>query len=151
MASTLDPSCTTIRQVVEEFEAAIRKPPNIPVEILDPLTGPRTNPNQRGALSLSVRRESTRNLDLVRNQEHSHVEDIIVCEFQIRLSPKAQKVTRGEVFDVIDRVRNRLTNLTFRRQWNTKHLDTREQLRTGEHLTVFVRFETKRFETLGNE
>jgi len=141
---------TTLRAMVEAMEAQIAAAPTIAVQIGDPLSGPSTLPSQRGALALYVRRESTTNSEDVRDQDVALVHDVIAIELQIRLGPKAQITSRGELYDIVDRVRNRLTNLTFRRQLNIRHLDTREAVQ-GEWFTVTMRLSTKRFETLGNE
>lgn len=153
--ATNDPSCTTIRQLIEEIEALLEESPPLELTVGDPLSGPSTMPRARGAVSAFVRRESTVNTDQVRNQTFSEVEDLIVIELQYQINPKGQRMSRGELYDLADRVRNRVTRLAAsgdrpKRQWNLKHFDTREQL-TVEHFKLFTRFTTKRFETLGNE
>jgi len=141
---------TTIREVIEGFEAQIEAAPALGVYLFDHLTSPDTMPQQRGAYGVAVRRELTRNLDQNRNQDVSRVEDLIVVEVLRRLGPKSQKTQRGQAHDLEASILNRVTQLDWERRWGVTHMDTREQVLTGgEWLKLILRFSVKRFESVG--
>lgn len=142
-------SNATIREAVEAVEAQLQAAPDLGLTLGIGLGSPTTMPQQRGALAMFVRRELTRNLNEVRNQDTSRVEDHIVVELQARVQPKDQRTTRGALYDAEAAVLNRVTELTFQRRWNLVHIDTREVVRNGEWLAITVRFSLKRFEEVG--
>ncbi len=141
---------TTLRTAIEAIEAHIRDDlPDLELLQGDPLTGPATMPQQRGAVGFFVRRELTRNLGETRNQDTSRVEDLIVVELQKRINPKAQITARGEIYDKEQDVINRVTELSWNRRWNLTLVDSRELIRNGEWFAVLVRFSLKRFLEVG--
>ncbi|MHA1570595.1 MAG: hypothetical protein ACTSWM_02140 [Alphaproteobacteria bacterium] len=141
---------TTLRTAIEAIEAHVRDDlPDLAILQGDPLTGPATLPQQRGAVGFFVRRELTRNLGELRNQDRARVEDLIVVELQKRISPKDQLTARGEVWDKEQQVINRITELTFNRRWNLTYADTRDLVRNGEWFAVIIRFSLKRFVQVG--
>lgn len=140
---------TTLREAVEAIEAALDAAPSLGVRRSDPLSGTATMTAQRGATGYFVRREITRNLDETRNADVSRVQDLLIVELQTRIGPKAQTVSRGDLYDRSDTVRNRITDLDFNRKWNLIHVDTREELRPGEWFKLLLRFSLKRFEIVG--
>ncbi len=141
---------TSLRTAIEAIEAHLDAAPPLGILRGDPLSGPSTMPSQRGATGYFVRRELTRNLAAeTRNQDVSRVQDLLIVELQTRVSPKDQNTSRGTLYDLEDSVRNRVTQLDFNRRWNLVHIDTREELRPGEWLKVFIRFSLKRFEIVG--
>jgi hypothetical protein len=144
------PERTTIREVVEGFEAQIVKAPALGVTLSFLMTGPDTDPNQRAKVSCSVRREISRNLDQTRNQDRSRFEDLITVRLMRRIRPKAQLEARNDAYDLEESIVKRLTELTWERRWNVRHLDTREILKPpGEWLILLIRFSVKRYKEVG--
>ena len=144
------PSNTTLRTAIEAIEEHLLDDlPDLELLQGDPLSGPMTAPQQRGAVGFFVRRELTRNLGETRNQDTARVEDVIVVELQTRIVPKSQLAVRGALYDRESQVINRVTELAFRRQWNLTLLDARDQVRGGEWLAVLIRFSLKRYLEVG--
>lgn len=143
-------STTTLKTAIEAIEAHIRDDlPDLAIVQGDPLTGPATLPQQRGAVGFFVRRELTRNLGETRNQDNSRVEDLVVVELQKRVAPKDQLTARGEVWDKEQQVIDRVTELAWNRKWNLTYQDTRDIIRNGEWFAVIIRFSLKRFLRVG--
>ena len=141
-------SNTTLRTAIEAIEAQLEAVPSLGMRRSDPLSGPSTMANQRGAVGYEVVRTLTQILDETRNQDTSRVEDLIQVTLQKRLKPKDQKTSRGELYDLEQSVVNRVTELAFNRKWNLTFLDTQEEL-TGEWLQFMLRFSLKRFMQVG--
>ncbi len=141
---------TTLREAIEAIEEHLRDDlPDLAIIQGDPVTGPATLPQQRGAVGFAVRRELTRNLGENRNQLNTRVEDLVIVELQKRISPKDQLESRGDVWDKERDVINRVTELSFNRRWNLVFVDTRDLIRGGEWFTVLIRFSLKRFLEVG--
>ena len=142
-------STATLRTLIEDVEAQLVKAPDLGIKRGDALSGPSTMPNQRGKAGFYVRRELSRNLDQTRNQDNSRIEDIVVVEVQQRIQPKAQRTSRGALYDIEESIINRVTELAHERRWNPTYIDTLEELQPGEWLKVFIRFSFKRFGAVG--
>ncbi len=140
---------TTIRTLIEDIEDHLDALPDLGIKRGDVLSGPATMPNQRGAKGYAVKRTLTRNLNEHRNQNTARVEDLIAVELQARTKPKAQRTTRGELYDIEEAVINRVTDLGHQRKWNLVFFDTLEELNPGEWFKVTIRFSAKRILAVG--
>jgi len=140
---------TSLRTLIEDVETHLDAAPSLGIIRGDVLSGPATMAQQRGAMGYAVKRTLTRNLEENRNQDVARVEDLLIVELQARVKPKAQRTTRGELYDIEEAVINRVTELAHQRKWNPRYVDTLEELLPGEWFKLFVRFSFKRFQAVG--
>jgi hypothetical protein len=140
---------STIRQIIEATETRLEAAPDLGIKRSDPLTGPATMAQQRGAKGFYVYRERSVNLQETRNQDTIRTEDTIVVSVQCRVKPKAQTTSRGELYDIEQAVINRLTDPSWERSWTVVYNETEEEVEPGEWMRVDVRFSYKRHQQVG--
>ena len=138
----------TITDVLGAVEAALVASPSLGVSLVDGRQG--ITSATRAHYGVFVRRESTDNLDLYRDQDVARVEDEIAVDLTYRISPKDQRTSRDAALAIEGNIVNRLTIAsTALASYHPRYVGTQTDTPSGEWQTVTITFALTRDQQVG--
>ena len=138
----------TITDVLGAVEAALIASPSLGLSLVDGRQG--ITSATRAHYSVFVRRESTDNLDLYRDQDVARVEDEIAVDLTYRISPKNQRTSRDAALAKEGSIINRLTVAsTALASYHPRYISTQTDTPSGEWQTVTITFALTRDQQVG--
>ena len=138
----------TITQALGAVEAALVAAPSLGVTLIDGREG--ITSATRAHHGVFVRRESTDNLDLYRDQDIARVEDEIAVDLTYRVSPKDQRTSRDAALAVEEAIINRLTEAsTALASYHPRYIGSQIGTPSGEWQTVSITFALTRDQQVG--
>ena len=138
----------TITQALGAVEAALVAAPSLGVSLIDGREG--ITSATRAHHGVFVRRESTDNLDLYRDQDIARVEDEITVDLTYRVTPKNQRTSRDAALAVEEAIINRLTEAsTALASYHPRYIGSQIGTPSGEWQTVSITFALTRDQQVG--
>ena len=138
----------TITDVLGAIEAALVASPSLGVSLIDGRQGGTSA--TRAHHGVFVRRESTDNLDLYRDQDIARVEDEIAVDLTYRVGPKDQRTSRDAALAVEQLIINRLTEAsTALASYHPRYIGSQIGTPSGEWQTVSITFALTRDQQVG--
>ena len=141
-------SARTIAQALGVIEAALVAAPSLGVALVDGRQG--VTSATRAHYGVAVRRESTRNLDLYRDQDFARVEDEVAVDLTYRVSPKDQRTSRDAALAVEQGIVNRLTEASAALAlYHPRYVSSEMATPSGEWQTITITFALTRDQQVG--
>ena len=139
----------TLTELLQRIEAHILAAPSLGVTIADDLRG-LTSATRRHK-GVGVWRESTLNTEQYRDQDNERVEDRVIVELSYRIAPKDQRTSRDAASDLMDTIRDRITELSESTlaKHHPRHLEDREEITDGEWLVIQSAYRFTRDQSVG--
>ena len=141
-------SARTIAQALGVIEAALVAAPSLGVTLVDGRQG--VTSATRAHYGVTVRRASTRNLDLYRDQDFARVEDEVAVDMTYRVSPKDQRTSRNAALAVEQGIVNRLTEASAALAlYHPRYVGSDMTTPSGEWQTITITFALTRDQQVG--
>ena len=129
-----------LREVVVYLETQLSDSA-LGLKLLDPLTGPTSNPTCFADAGANVTRIRSVNTEQYRGRDYIRIEDEIRILTTWRVKPKQQRVSRNAAYNQLRDVVKAVTQLTTERRWHPTLLTETETLHaSGEWLLIDTRW-----------